>query len=222
MPPRPLVLTTDQVRAVFAGRKTTHRVPVFPSHLWYAAGAGPKDFPSVGSFRPGRDGVLKAFLADYPGVAVGDAVCPHGHEGDRVWIQEPWYDAFRREGASSGVVFPGGPVPPLRGDANPGWSPKPRGRGWKCTTRMPRWASRLTVEVAAVRVRRLHPMTPAQALAEGAEPCVNAQVRARYGGVPPEVAGYAAGWNRTRAGTPYAWAQNPWVWVLTIAPAKEA
>jgi hypothetical protein len=81
---------------------------------------------------------------------------------------------------------------------------------WRPSIHMPRWASRITLEVAGVRVERLQEITPDDAIAEGVfgEGRYNTQP-----GMPYPVATFAALWdsiNDKRA----PWASNPWVWVV--------
>ena len=63
---------------------------------------------------------------------------------------------------------------------------------------MPRWASRLLLEVTGVREERLQEITPLDALAEG---CENVQE-------------FALLWDRLNARRSYPWAANPWVRVV--------
>lgn len=77
---------------------------------------------------------------------------------------------------------------------------------------LPRWASRITLEVTGVRVERLQQITTADAQAEGFP----------YDGPQPEgarVRWYRELWNSING--PNAWSVNPWVWVVEFQPVKE-
>jgi hypothetical protein len=75
---------------------------------------------------------------------------------------------------------------------------------------MPRWASRLTLHVEAVRVERLQAISEADAMAEGATPILLPP----DGGSSPHVEGFRARWNTLHG--PDAWDENPEVVVLTF------
>ena len=70
---------------------------------------------------------------------------------------------------------------------------------------MPRFASRITLEVTEVRVERLQEITEADAWAEG----IAAHV------VRP-IHDYAALWDSLNAKRGFGWDTNPWVWVVSF------
>lgn len=146
--------------------------------------------------------------------------CPYGQPGDRLWVREAW--VF--EGASQGRVCvryrAGGTY---REIAN--WQDDlavVRRLGNKSPIHMPRWASRLTLEVVDRWPERLQDISEADAKAEGVEPIRQAMVDLAavvYGG-PRYVhrdsyrAGFRAVWDHINAPRGYPWASNPWVWVV--------
>lgn len=96
-------------------------------------------------------------------------------QGDRIWVRETW----RAEKAGDGIApsdlpwieLKGLPIwyeadgkPPERSPWGNPWSAKQR-----VSIHMPRWASRITLEVTAVRVERLHDISEEDARAEGVE-----------------------------------------------------
>lgn len=76
---------------------------------------------------------------------------------------------------------------------------------------MPRWASRITLEVVGVRVERLQEISEADAKAEG--------VTVYDGGVCYRD-GYAALWDQING--PGSWAANPWVWVVEFQRLEDS
>lgn len=152
MTTRPIIFSAPMVRALLDGRKTqTRRLLKIPIHL-DGEGAMPKVFQCVGVG-------LAAPMRDNPEHRCG--VFPPWSAGDRLWVREAhrlvecdctetcrvpgnvWYEAD-----SSGYRECN--LNRLR----PG-------------IHMPRWASRLTLEVTAVRIQRLLDITEADAEAEG-------------------------------------------------------
>jgi hypothetical protein len=78
---------------------------------------------------------------------------------------------------------------------------------------MPRWASRITLEVESVRVERLNDCSAEDALAEGVsdrDPDTGAWQN------PKEQ--YADLWESING--PGSWEANPWVWVVTFRRIK--
>jgi len=124
--------------------------------------------------------------------------CPYGVVGDRLWVRETF--AFDDEGR---VVYG---ADPKRDTGGTGDFAGP----WKPSIHMPRSASRLTLQLTAVRMERLQDICESDAQAEGAQ-CLshfNAYDLSYHNG-------FVALWdriNRTRA----PWTSNPWVWVVSF------
>jgi len=191
MTERPILFSGAMVRAILAGKKTqTRRLVSGALHT------------AVSTFEPENCGLWQqvvAASAQFP-VSYGPLVrCPYGGAGGRLWVRE----AFALPRALDSVRP--GELPVIERDV-PVWyrasdgeeSLANRGR-WRSSLHMPRWASRLTLDVEAVRVERLHAITEADAVGEGA----------------PARDSFAALWdsiNSTRA----PWADNPYVWVVSF------
>ena len=94
---------------------------------------------------------------------------------------------------------------------------------WRPSIHMPRWASRITLEITDIRVERLQEISEDDAKAEGVEPWVIGDGWREYG-LPPDVE--AAGTHPLRSARdsfaslwesingPGSWKANPWVWVI--------
>lgn len=141
--------------------------------------------------------------------------------GDRLWVKEtfkracPHDDddtvciAYRAsQDGGGGLIVNNIPRP-----ANvPMWDEEDE--HWRPSIFMPRWASRITLEVVDVRSERLNDISEADAIAEGAEPLLVPP----DGGSWPHYEGYRALWESING--PGTWAQNPLVWVTTFKELK--
>ncbi len=90
---------------------------------------------------------------------------------------------------------------------------------------MPRWASRITLELTGVRVERLQDISEADAMAEGITEFIGgwwsehaAEDRAIQAGATPQE-GYRYLWEQING--PDSWEANPWVWVLEFRRLQE-
>ncbi len=139
--------------------------------------------------------------------------CPYGVLGDRLWVRETWglsRDAVR--GTQEWVRYAAGGAPvPLRAAAPQGFAFVDDGRRtWRPSIHMPRWASRLTLELIEVRAQRLQDISEDDAIAEGCP----AQPWYRVPAGP--VQWFSTVWNDIN-GERGSWKSNPWVWALTFS-----
>lgn len=93
--------------------------------------------------------------------------CPYGYPGDRLWVRETWtWIPWQKEGTikvSYGADGAQREVLPY-----PNWNGRLcKLNEWRPSIFMPRWASRLTLEITDVRVQRVEEISEADALAEG-------------------------------------------------------
>ncbi|WP_195723720.1 hypothetical protein, partial [Raoultella sp. RIT712] len=105
--------------------------------------------------------------------------CPFGAVGDRIWVRETWqviHDYIDENGIVDERRFARS-IPRQRGNY---WHPvyeehfgnesrEDRGFPWRPSIHMPRWASRITLEITDVRVERLNSISESDAIAEGLE-----------------------------------------------------
>ncbi|HAH1190692.1 TPA: hypothetical protein HHG96_003810 [Escherichia coli] len=143
--------------------------------------------------------------------------CPYGQPGDRIWVRE----TYRVHGKATDVA-----TLVYRASVRNSWTEqthrvpvevcnKPVSEKWTPSIHMPRWASRILLEITDVRVERLHDMSEADAKAEGAAP-------ATYKITPPEAVyrvGFGDIW-RSIYGQDN-WLSNPWVWVIEFKRIQE-
>lgn len=124
--------------------------------------------------------------------------CPYGVAGDRLWVRE----TFALESKS----YAGDKVR-YRADG------KPTSGAWRPSIHMPRWASRITLEITGVRVERLQEISEADAKAEGVIPTGRRATHKWCNGEDvSHRRQFADLWDSLHGKG--AWEQNPWVWVV--------
>lgn len=196
---RPILFSDAMVRAILAGTKTQTRRIVKRSD-----GERPLDYHT--GIR-GDDRNPMFWFED------GDAhtmPCPLGEPGDRLWVREAWANTadtlddcrIQYEDAMGGR----GNGPYYRADHDNDNS----GLRWRPSIHMPRWASRITLEIEHVRVQLVQAISEEDAMAEGVEPILVDP----DGGSAPHVEGFLALWNSLYG--PDAWDRNDWVWAVTF------
>jgi hypothetical protein len=212
MKERPILFSAPMVRAILSGSKSQTRriVKQQPERndkgtlMW---GTGRR----TGLQRFGVDG-----LDVPPGVF---ARCPYGQTGDRLWVRETFDflpDGGPDEPQACVIVYwATGSTEPR--SAPESYNPMIYGREKvRPSIHMPRWASRIALEVTGVRVERLQDISEADARAEGALECdpvsgrevllAGASQRGSF------VLHYRDIWGSINGAG--SWATNPWVWVI--------
>lgn len=189
---RPIPFSAPMVRALLAGTKTQTRRVVKPQPDRTHSG---HPYWNIGGYRVSP-------------TAANPLPCPYGAPGDRLWVREAWRTC---EGFD---VYPPRDIQrttPVRYEADGHWSHSMSGSGGKLRPGMfmPRWASRILLDVIEVRVERLQSISRGDAMAEGC-PFPNMA----KGPDPREW--YAELWDQING--PGAWAANPWVWAVSFNP----
>jgi hypothetical protein len=121
--------------------------------------------------------------------------CPYGQPGDRLWCRETWAPSY-----------PGVTAPPFHYRATFDPAEFAGMIRWKPSIHMPRWASRIMLEIVSVRVERLQDITEADAKAEGC-PGFDGDFREVF----PPVREFRNLWDSINAKS-HPWDINPWVW----------
>lgn len=89
---------------------------------------------------------------------------------------------------------------------------------WRASIHMPKWASRLWLEVKSVRVERLQDISAADAMAEGCGGVMEDRTRYFFPGqdikYPTPGAAFLAFWDSLNEKRGYGRDTNPWVWVI--------
>lgn len=199
MTERGMIFNAEMVRAILDGRKTQTRRIMKPQ---------PEPCPRGGHWWPSN--VFKTMLHVEDemqngkggwGGLVGDA-CPFGDVGDRIWVRETWAEA----GASAPDLklyranYPEH-VPSIYENVPPAEEIR-----WTPSIHMPRWASRIQLEITGVRVERLQSITLGDICKE---------VGCGLYDFRPATYGFQV-WEELWKSIYGAesWNANPWVWVI--------
>jgi hypothetical protein len=152
--------------------------------------------------------------------------CPYGNPGDRLWVRETWRSpqkylvAYAADGECGAWIDDGsggqafirhGKVMLSPGDDG-NFGPSKYGDKWRPSTCMPRWASRITLEITAVRVERLNDISENDAAAEGCGLDIMTPFGHDNGSFIWGPNGFVAAWESLYGAG--SWALNSWVWVV--------
>lgn len=236
---RPILFSGEMVRAIISGRKTqTRRIikqKIVSNGIRFDRELGdilchcdylPPSMPMIET-KHGLVGMCEG----------GMSLCPYGDVGDRLWVKEPWrtvasadrMNAKAIEAAclEAGYRKPWAPVEYSDGDRYnwDGLHDDPPGR-YRHARFMPRWASRILLEVTEIRVERLQEITGDDVLEEGIGPdglrryyrdlrSGRIQDSSEFDG--PDVdwdweSEWRTLWESING--PGSWDSNPWVWVV--------
>lgn len=196
MKERPILFSGSMVRAILEGRKTMTRRVVKPQHLNMV------------------EAVLEANgrwvfeTIDY------ELTTPHGRPGDRLWVRETWRTYKSLDHLSPRKISDGAIV-----DCSAGY-PNKRiydnspilGMGkWRPSIFMPRWASRINLEITGVKVERLQDISEEDAKAEG---CHHGPGAGNWRDSRHIFQDLWDSINGKRQG--YSWGDNPYVWAVSF------
>lgn len=180
MKERPILFNAPMVRAILEGRKKqTRRLAIKTSQPDVVV---PVDFDA------------EQCLIEIENRHSGSRYwkpCEYGQPGDRLWVREAFCDATC--GLENRVLYR------ASGDVACRWTP---------SIHMPRWASRILLEVTGIRVERLQDIKIADCIAEGCPGGHGAIPGYGYNATPVEHLQHT--WDSTGGN----WRENPWVWAI--------
>lgn len=153
--------------------------------------------------------------------------CPYGVVGDRLWVRETWRTGNKFDSLSpseiaarandAGYRMAWGPVQYMADGFSIGsiedyenFGPFGRVRQ---SIFMPRWASRITLEITDVRAQLLQDITEEDAQAEGAPAATAGQ--SSQGHIKTHRTGFVQLWTSINAKRA-PWSSNPWVWRISF------
>lgn len=205
MKERPILFSAPMVRALLAGTKTQtrrlcgDRVAHFEGGWWtQKLGSGSKWESGLCSWH-----------------------CPYGKPGDRLWVRETFAYSVKDPCGLNETIGPEThDIVCKEGSHGGQWEHTDESGArtmvaprWKPGIHMPRWASRITLEVTEVRVQRLQDISDEDAKAEGAPALPPPGSTLPHGpGEPSHAVGFRHLWC-TINGTE-SWDANPWVWAV--------
>ncbi|EOW7176066.1 hypothetical protein ACOZ9G_001238 [Salmonella enterica subsp. enterica serovar Chester] len=213
MSERGMIFNAEMVNAILSGRKTQTRRHIKWKQTRFTEIAERDD----GSLWPWAENCERG----------GDIwfACPYGEIGDRIWVRETWQVIHDHIDESSHVedrTY----APSIPKEKDRYWhtvyaehfgdkSREDRGFPWRPAIHMPRWASRILLEITDVRVERLRDLSEEDAKSEG---------------IIPSAGGVLPGWEyrinfrdlwMDIYGTDN-WEANPWVWVIEFKRVEGA
>jgi len=191
MKERPILFSGEMVRAILDGRKTmTRRVAtkIKAPKAWTM----PNGIDSFWNVNP--------CWRETPG-----ELCPYGKPGDRLWVREAFAVGLSNQ---EGIAYR---ATSKWYDFEDGTPENFKEIKWKPSIFMPRWASRITLEITNVRVERLQDISNKDIESEGA--CGMACVTHRLT--------FKQLWDSINSKRGYSWESNPWVWVVEFERIKE-
>lgn len=216
MKERPILFNAAMVRAILDGSKTQTRRIVSKQ---FANDAVPAEVPATspeGWQISGHSGLWW----DDAGACIDDAIrCPYGLPGDRIWVREAFrflnaFDSDSPATVGDRCLDAGYPKPwaPTCYEAD-GWLDNwmhvgtpphdglPMAGKLRPGIHMPRWASRISLEITGIRVERLQDISEDDAQSEGPPKNFNSW-RDNFCALWQQINGYGS------------WDANPWVWVV--------
>ncbi len=211
---RPILFSGEMVMAILDGRKTMTRRVIKPqpevkyANVWF-----------------NRDTRMFDFRRCSPWSSIR---CPYGQPGDRLWVRETWQDfcpmwngSWCGHGTLEGIKQDHRPV--YKADPDELWL---RGNGdekkppcrWRPSIHMPRWASRITLEITDVGVERVQEISKGDAIDEG----VLSEGHPEWDGNPDEPQRhFRLLWDSINAKRGFGWDKNPFVWVISFKKVSE-
>jgi hypothetical protein len=133
--------------------------------------------------------------------------------GGRLWVRETWAAEKRLDYLSPSELGSAADVALwYKADASQR-SLLERGK-WRPSLFMPRWASRILLEITEIRVERLREISEADAEAEGLNPAEYDNPNA-YADLPCTNQ-FGKLWDSLNAKRGYGWETNPWVWRISF------
>ncbi len=221
MKERPILFSGEMVRAILDGRKTQTRRVINP--------------------QPIADGLYYEYK-DIPWLKTGDPfpfighLCPYGTTNDLLWVRETWR-AVELDNGNDGILYKADnhfksiensqAAADLWCDA---YADRKYGNKWRPSIFMPRWASRILLDVTDVQVERIQEISDGDAIKEGIQDVCHCGdyveghgYHSGHGAVSMPgwaTENFSSLWDSINAERGHSWESNPWVWVVSFKVVK--
>jgi hypothetical protein len=206
MKEKPILFRTEMVRALLDGRKTQTRRVIKPQ---------PKTdglqgvYPDLYNHEPNR---WAFWLPDNRMTEPRIWECPYGQVSDHLWVRETFkYTDFDLRDAGK---LPHRCEVEYKLNGIRKWVLATTDTQivipdkWRPSIFMPRWASRITLEITGIKVQRIYEISPQDIEAEGIK-----QLHFTTGVCLVSLPQFKLIWDSIN-GKKYPWSSNPWVWVI--------
>ncbi len=199
---RPILFSGSMVEAILDGRKTQTRRVIHPQPdecIWFDV--QPTPYRHV--INPQQPNVVHKNIIK----------CPYGKVGDSLWVRETWcldiedpYVIPKTQPLGVEIFY--------RADGEILMGDQICTSVWKPPIFMPRWASRITLEITNIRVERVKDISARDVIAEGVWDKTHTLGDLNW------QREWIEKWNAVNKKRGYDWDSNPWVWVLEFRQAS--
>jgi hypothetical protein len=199
---KPIIMSTEDVRALLDGRKTTMRIPIkLPAYV--------KQSDTDDTYTLIEEDGDYSRGWSIPDLISNNYIKRPYYKHDVLWVRETWKPqdyqfidgmwncaiVYKAGGMEGRVYWPDGTD-----------SIYERYGIWRPSTHMPREAARLFLRVTDVRVERVQDISPEDCESEGYFEAEPVEPRPR--------SWFSAVWDARNTKRGYGWDSNPWVWVI--------
>lgn len=193
----PIIFNSEMVKAILDGRKTQTRRVIKPQI---------EQWKDCYAYQVKKDNnVGYPLVMRFNDLEEMNKYCPYGKVGDRLWVREGFgllgralSDGKPPDNEMSVICYRATDKNVVKHCIK-----------WRPSIHMPRWASRITLEITDVRVERLQEITAKDCVTEGCSRTIESNPhyhpRDRFKDL----------WNSIHK-KQYRWEDNPWVWVITF------
>ena len=194
MKEKPIIFTSQMVKAILEGRKSQTRRPLKPQPQLAHDGKWDLYIKGkwVGAIAEKNNSILN--------------VCPYGQLGDYLWVREK-FTLCPKDFRPNGIIYFANGKPDITYVMS---------NEWHSSIHMPRYASRITLEIVNVKVEKLQNITEEDARAEGII-WTEIETAPRSGIFRPYAKEqFEQLWDSIYSKKGMGWTVNPWCWCITF------